>query len=265
MPHSIWWTTISAVALYSDAGGGTAADVIRDVWLGGADRWCLPHSLLLVPADVSADVGAGSAILATCSRIQVSVTHHRCLDLSLAGAATSIIFVMTSTCLSWQHTFFVATKVCLPRQSFCFDKIIFVATKYFCRKKSFSATNTCLSQQAYFGCDKRPVLSRQTSVTFVATNICHSKTFVAANTCCRDKNDTCGSSRQWYFIAYGLRPFPSTVICGHLSRRLFLLWTARVLCPVRDGYFPSRCQLFCHREVLPLSGYPAIFRQLRNW
>jgi len=48
---------------------------------------------------------------------------------SLAGAAaTSIIFVMTSTCLLHQNVF-VATKVCLPRQKLCHDKIMFVATK----------------------------------------------------------------------------------------------------------------------------------------
>ena len=226
--HSIWWKTVSAVALHSDAGGDAAADVIRNIWLGGADRGCLPHSLLLVPADVSASVGAGSAILATCSGIQVSVTHNRCLDrcvypcgcwlndglpaLGLSWAlqvlrpiiAASIIFVTTNTCLSWQHTFFVATKVCLPQQNFCFNKVIFVATKYFCHNKRFVTTNIfvttsiLLSQQkmcfvatnlCYFCCDK---------TMFVATNICHNRTFVATNTCCRNKNDTCGSSCQWY-------------------------------------------------------------------
>ena len=50
------------------------------------------------------------------------------LAISLAGAATSIIFVttksfvMTNTCLSEQNTSFVMTKVCLSEQNFCRDK-----------------------------------------------------------------------------------------------------------------------------------------------
>ena len=49
--------------------------------------------------------------------------------------------------------------------------IIFVVTKIFCR-------NIILSRQEHFCRDKRRVLMRQTRVF------------------CRDKNDTCGSSRQ---------------------------------------------------------------------
>ena len=77
-----------------------------------------------------------------------------CYLLSLAGAATTIIFVATNTCLSRQSTPFVATKVCLLWQKFC-------------RVKNMSL----LSRQAYFCRDKYVF--------------------------CRDKNDTCGSSRQW--------------------------------------------------------------------
>ena len=100
-------------------------------------------------------------------------------------------------CLSRQNTSFVMTKVCLLRQNFCHDKIMFVATKYFCRdehmfcrdkntfvvtkhvfcrdksklvvtkvlswqnyllRQMFVATN-CWSRQAYFCRDKRRVLS----------------------------------------------------------------------------------------------------------
>ena len=39
-----------------------------------------------------------------------------------------------NTCLSRQNTSFVATKVCLPRQTLCRDIIMFVATKYFLRQ-----------------------------------------------------------------------------------------------------------------------------------
>ena len=100
-------------------------------------------------------------------------------------------FVATNI-LSRQNTSFVATKVCFQRQNFCRYKIMFVATKYFCRDKTFVATNilsrqktcfvarnTCLStnvslsQQPYFCCDRKRVLSRK-------THICRDKTFVAA-------------------------------------------------------------------------------------
>ena len=46
-----------------------------------------------------------------------------------------------------QKTCFVATKVCLPRQSFCRNKVLFVATKYFCRNKGFVATSILLTRQ----------------------------------------------------------------------------------------------------------------------
>ena len=62
------------------------------------------------------------------------------------------IFVATNTYLSRQNTSFVTTKVRLPRQNFCCDKIF-------------------LSRQAYYCRDKRRVLSRQTRKTFVATKI----------------------------------------------------------------------------------------------
>ena len=56
--------------------------------------------------------------------------HHHCHALSLAGAATSIIFVATKFLrLSQQNTSSVATKV-LSRQNYvCRDKHTFVATK----------------------------------------------------------------------------------------------------------------------------------------
>ena len=78
--------------------------------------------------------------------------------LSLAGTATSRIFIVTNV-LSQQ------TRL-LSRQ------------KYACRDKTFVETKLC------FFLDKH---------TFVATNICRDKSFVAK------KKDTCGSSRQRYF------------------------------------------------------------------
>ena len=73
------------------------------------------------------------------------------------------------------------------KDHFCSDKSSVATNTYFWRQNtSFVATkeclarqNTCLSRQAYFRHDKRRVLSREKRV-------------------CRDKDDTCGSSRQWY-------------------------------------------------------------------
>ena len=102
-----------------------------------------------------------------------------CWGLSLAGAATSIIFVATkhvfflsfflcffwflvfwwrfclfcdklTTCLSWQNTSFVATKVCHDKKYFVTTNINLSRQKTFCRGKQRSvATNTCLSRQKY--------------------------------------------------------------------------------------------------------------------
>ena len=98
-------------------------------------------------------------------------------SLTLAGAATGIIFVATNTC-------FVVTKLCLSRQIFvayfCRDKKrvlscqtrlsrqkyacrnkTFVVTKLCCRSKTFVATKFCLSWQKYFCKSKSILLTRQ--------------------------------------------------------------------------------------------------------
>ena len=73
-------------------------------------------------------------------------------------------FVATKVCLSRQTRVcrdkgFVSTSTCLPRQKFCLDKHTFVATKVvFCQ---------CI--QKYACLDK---------IMFVATNICRDKSFV---------------------------------------------------------------------------------------
>ena len=85
---------------------------------------------------------------------------------------------------------FVATKLCLSRQSFvatniCRDKRVFVATNTFCSDKNMFVATNVLLRQKYVYSDKsfvatsivlsRRVLSRQTRVcrdeTFVATKI----------------------------------------------------------------------------------------------
>ena len=162
---------------------------------------------------VSTPVDAGSTMVSTCSRTQLSITHYRCLSSLQVPILTtyhwrelpqvSFLSQQTHVCHDITHFLsqqkyachnktFVSTKLCLSRQN------VFVAIKVL-------SPQIFLSQQAYFCRNKRCVLSRQTCVTFVATkfmfvatNICHSRTFVATNTCCRDENDTCGSSCQWY-------------------------------------------------------------------
>ena len=88
-----------------------------------------------------------------------SETEHKAKQLSLAGPATSIIFVATNTFFF----FFVATKVSiwrqnLSRQIFFVEgaQIMFVATKH-----NFVSTNV-LSRQAYFYRDKRHVCRNKT-------------------------------------------------------------------------------------------------------
>ena len=120
------------------------------------------------------------------------------LILSLAATATSIIFVATkhlsrqTRVLSRQNTSFVATKVFLSRQTyFCHDKR-FVATSLLLsrhtRQKYFVATNIILSRLKFVAASI--LLSRQ-KTCFVATNTCFSRQNFR-----RDKNNTCGNSRQ---------------------------------------------------------------------
>ena len=92
-----------------------------------------------------------------------------CSDISLAGGATSIFFVATTTCLSRQKyacrdefcrdksmlVVFVVTKLLSRQAYFCHDKHVFVETKYvFCRDKSMLVATKLLSRQAYFCHDK---------------------------------------------------------------------------------------------------------------
>ena len=147
--------------------------------------------------------------------------HHFCCD------KTS---VMTSTCLSWQNISFVATKllswqahVChdktylLLRQKYaCHDKhhvvmtsiplsqqkACFVATNTFCWC-SFVATNICCNKSFIHAfCDVRnfvmPKVLSQQAYFFVVTKdvFCHNRS-VCHDKTCHNKNDPCGSSRQW--------------------------------------------------------------------
>ena len=90
---------------------------------------------------------------------------------SLAGAATSIIFVMTKvslrqTCVCCDKHTFVTTKDVFCHKNICRDKHSFVVTKVVMTKHIF--------------CRDKSIL--------VVTNLCHF---------CHDKNDACGSSSQW--------------------------------------------------------------------
>ena len=76
--------------------------------------------------------------------------------LSLAWAATSIIFVATNTCLSRHNTSlsrqnyacrdktFVATKLCLSQQNTIVTTTVFVTTKVCCYKSKLVATKMIL-------------------------------------------------------------------------------------------------------------------------
>ena len=70
----------------------------------------------------------------------------QCCSLSLAGAATSIIFVATKVCLSRQ-TFFCPEKLLSGRTYFCCDKTVFCSDKHvFVAKKSLSRQKLYLWQ-----------------------------------------------------------------------------------------------------------------------
>ena len=62
-------------------------------------------------------------------------------------------FVVTNTGLLQQNTPFVMTKVCLPQQNSCHDKIMFVMTKYFWRNKHHDKHSFVTTRDA-FCCNK---------------------------------------------------------------------------------------------------------------
>ena len=98
--------------------------------------------------------------------------------LSLAEAATSIIFV--------------ATKV-LSRQTRVCDKTLSLAelpqVSFFVATTKISATNACLSRQTRVYRDKTRLLSRQNYACRDKTLVCRDNIFFAANIC-RDKHVT---------------------------------------------------------------------------
>ena len=80
--------------------------------------------------------------------VQRAFNNHTWRAVSLAGIATSIIFVATNTCLS--------------QQTCCHDKAHLLSRqKYVCVCVSVRTCPLCLSRQAYFCRDKKSVLSRQ--------------------------------------------------------------------------------------------------------
>ena len=92
----------------------------------------------------------------------ICTTNTPALKLSLVGAATSIIFVATNTCLLKQNMSFATTKACLLWQTyFCHDKT-FVTTNIILSQQntSFATTKACLLWQTYFAMTKH--LSWQT-------------------------------------------------------------------------------------------------------
>ena len=107
----------------------------------------------------------------------VATEHYLCCDKSML-AATKVfswqIFVVTNTCLLGQS--FVATSIILLRWIFVATKLL-SWQKYVCRDNSFVTTSILLS------CRK---------TWFVTKNM-------SWQTFCCDKNDTFGSSCQWYW------------------------------------------------------------------
>ena len=115
-------------------------------------------------------------ILSTCCYKHWDLNPRR---VSLAGAATSILFVTTNTCLSQQNTSFVVTKVCLPGQNLCCNK----NTLFCCGKMFGHNKHTFVMTKDVF---------RRNEHMFVVTIMC-----LLWQKFCRNKNNTFGSSRQW--------------------------------------------------------------------
>ena len=142
--------------------------------------------------------------------MDVGIKRSAC-SVSLAGAATSIIFVATMTCLSQQNTSFVMTKVCLSRQNFSRAKHIFVETKHLsrqCLTKGFVATSLLLSRQTHVSRYKKKVFCRDKSMlVFVSSNIYRDKSFATTKrlSCqayiCRDKRRVLSQPTRVGFVA----------------------------------------------------------------
>ena len=222
--------------------------------------------------------------------------------LSLAGAATSIIFgttsVVTNTCLFCdktcllsqqmfchdKHIFviylrqtnichdkhnFVTTKVMSWQAYFCCDKHMFLATKHiFCRD-----TKVCLSQQ-HFCCDKHVsylLWQKYFDMTKIRQKFCCDKhtfvmtCFVATNTClsrqniCRTKNDTCGSSHQWYktplfhsiFDKSKTTLFHTNADCVVKAKLEVMLVFDEHISPCNFAFVSFRCWLFDKSRTPP--------------
>ena len=152
---------------------------------------CVEYKFILSPARFGFHFAAAASDMPYANQPCCLASYY----ISLAGAATCIIFVATKvlsqkTPVCHDKRVFVMTK-----HIFCQDKNMLVTTNMFvvinmcllwqhvCRNKHNSVTmNIILSQQAYFCHEKR---------RFVVTNTCVSR----QNFCC-NKNDTCGSSHQ---------------------------------------------------------------------
>ena len=86
-------------------------------------------------------------------------------ELTLARAATSIIFVAT-------NFFSRQTRVCRYKRLFCRNKSMFVPTKVFRDKKMFVATNTLLSRQKLYLWQLPPMIENSTDTLRMSSSCC---------------------------------------------------------------------------------------------
>ena len=146
---------------------------------------------------------------------------YRC-KLSLAGAATSIIFVATRVLSNNHDKRVYCNKTCLLSQQkyACCDKHIFVMTNICCNKHNFAMTkyfliNKIFSWQELFCCDKC-ILLRQTHVCrdntcLLRQNFCHDKMILVAAPASDSKLPVLLLSLPW--ICVGLL---SKAFCGQV-------------------------------------------------
>ena len=121
-----------------------------------------------------------------------------CLPSTATGNSQTPASTELNSCLACLALFIASwprkLKGCLG-ESVCCDKSMLVTTKM------FVTTNTCLSQQKAHNFVTSKVLSQQAHFYHDKRHVLSWKTCVSKPTCvCHDKNDTCGSSRQWQLV-----------------------------------------------------------------
>ena len=109
------------------------------------------------------------------SQVSFLLQQTFCHDKHMSVTTKHVCWHLYACC----HKAFVATtNMCLSEQIFVMRKKEKFTSKIFCHDKHNFVVTKVLSQEAYFCCDKRHVLSKQTCVFSQQTHVCRNKTVV---------------------------------------------------------------------------------------